>query len=340
MHEKPTSSLIAYEAYLRGLQASRQATELVVGPLSDRLEGEAVRCFETAIREDPQFSAVYAALATHLVARMGFNHPNKDDLPRIRALVDKALELDPGSGDAHLAQANLAMQGDLDWARAEAEFQEAIALNPSNSSAHNWYGYLLIALQRFEEARKQFLAATELDPLWLTPRLNLTVVEMQNGDVNSSLAAREAVWKSHDENLVARSLLAWGYAYASRAGDAVKLVEPLKGATDLDSRCIRSEILAVSGRPGELRDLLSDTLNGRVAGYVSQATLALFHALLGEDERALALLEQDCRKGDRTLWAFYQSVSFDRIREDPRFVALLSAMKLPTTLSRRWRLSV
>jgi len=71
--------------------------------------------------------------------------------------------------------------------------------------------------------------------------------------------------------------------------------------------------------------------------YVSLADLAMLHAALGEKERALELLERDTREGDGTLWLYYRGIFFDAIRDDPRFVALLRGLRLPTGGVRRGR---
>jgi hypothetical protein len=55
---------------------------------------------------------------------------------------------------------------------------------------------------------------------------------------------------------------------------------------------------------------------------------------LGENEKTLALLEQDNREGERLFWNLYQEPAFDTVRDDPRFVAILKDMRLPTTLTR------
>jgi len=165
---RPTSSASAYEAYLRGVRA----VQGVGGNSEDfflRDYAEAVRHFEEAIREDPNFPQAHAALAVMLIASAGEIYPYREVIPRVRQLAGRALELDRGLADAHVALGNLAMQVDHDWTRAEGEFREAIVLNPSHSQAHLWYALLLATLQRHEESQEEYSRAIELDPLWFPP---------------------------------------------------------------------------------------------------------------------------------------------------------------------------
>ncbi len=330
LQERPTISLEAYEAYLRGIQVSEQ----------DRSEADvavdlqATSFFEEAIRKDPRFSAAYARLASHLIMVMGEVRPTAEVVPRIRALVAKALELSPDSSDSYTARGALEMQVDRDWARAEADVQKAIALNPSNSVARQHYALLLVVLQRFDEARKQAERGLEQDPLSYVLHSRMTLNVLLQGDLGSGVAAAERLQERYPEYPSARSLLASVYATAGRREDALRTVEPFAGQTDDFSREEHAFVLALLGRGDEAREFLADWEAGRLSMHFPMRYAASLCAVLGESERALALLERDAREGDNALWHNYQFPVFDGIRKDPRFIALLRAQNLPTTLAR------
>ena len=330
IHERPTENLSAYEFYLRGIQAQQRIE-------TDRVtwERQAECYFEEAIRRDPQFSQAYAALANHLLETLGETRPAREVSPRVRHLVARALELNPNSPDGHAASGNLAMQVDLDWGRAEAEFQQAIALNPSNSSARLVYGMLLLLLQRFKEAEKQLLLAINLDPLSILPKRYLIMTYLYSGNFDAASPLCQKAVEIYGASPFLRQWVAQVYVETGRPEDAAKLVEPLAGTRDLPARMDRSMVLATLGRPEEARALLAEWEEGRLLAYIPRAELAERYALCGEREKALALLERDFREGDRDLWFSYQSMAFDTIRDDPRFVALLHAMNLPTGIRRR-----
>ncbi|HEX9761233.1 MAG TPA: hypothetical protein VGA40_09950, partial [Candidatus Acidoferrales bacterium] len=59
------------------------------------------------------------------------------------------------------------------------------------------------------------------------------------------------------------------------------------------------------------------------------AAHAQYEALVGNKEKALALLEQALNEGDMSLGYFYRSPSFKPLRSEPRFQAIGRRLKLP-----------
>ncbi len=333
LRERPTSNLAAYENYLRGIQAF-QRTTVDLTPESDE---SAVRFFEAAIRDDPRFASAYSALASHLILVSGLTRPAREVFSRARELAAKALALNPRLSDAHVARANVAMQADLDWETAEAEFREGIALAPSSSSAHLWYGFLLSVLQRFPEAKAENAMAVELDPLWFYPRLQQAMTFVRTGETDTAIALCEKLSAPAGGPFEVPFLLAGLYAAVGRDDEARRIVEPLRGSELLLPRLSRAAVLTFLGEPEEARALLERWERGTLGGYFNAGGAATLYALLGDREHALELLDRDFREGDRVLWNVYQDVSFDLLRDDPRFVAMLRALRLPTTVARPLR---
>ncbi len=69
------------------------------------------------------------------------------------------------SAEAHNSLAIIKMYYDWDYAGAEQEFKRATALNPDNALIHNWYGWYLGLMGRFDESFKKLERALEFDPL-------------------------------------------------------------------------------------------------------------------------------------------------------------------------------
>jgi TolB-like protein/Tfp pilus assembly protein PilF len=144
----------AYEHYALG----RNAT-------SENDWTTAVREFSQAVALDPSFAAGQAQLGLAWTW-IGFFEPRRrsETLPRSKAAIDKALELDPTLPEAHLALANYYYRGIQDIDRAGVEFERAIAGLPNDADAHRLFGYLRRWEGRQEEATALFARAAELDP--------------------------------------------------------------------------------------------------------------------------------------------------------------------------------
>jgi Tfp pilus assembly protein PilF len=61
---------------------------------------------------------------------------------------------------------------DWDWAGAEIEFKRAIELNPGSADAHVWYGVFLAQMERGSEGIAELKRAEALDPLSLSVHVN------------------------------------------------------------------------------------------------------------------------------------------------------------------------
>jgi TolB-like protein/DNA-binding winged helix-turn-helix (wHTH) protein len=119
----PSRNSDAYLAYLRG--------KSLIGRYTVAETDAAAQQFERAIRFDPQFAPAMIALFD---ARMQGADLRKDDLGRIRAkmmpLLDKAMRIDPNSGEAFFAKAmwvNIPRDERLEL------FRRAASLDPSNA---------------------------------------------------------------------------------------------------------------------------------------------------------------------------------------------------------------
>lgn len=325
----PTTNLEAYALYLRGIATFQRTAD--EGWTRHGVE-EAAQCFESAIAKDPALSPAYSHYANLLIAAQGEVYPRAEVLPRVRGLVTKALELDPTSADAHTARGNFALQIELDWKRAEEEFLRAAELNPSCMPAHAWYGILLHTLGRTDEAIRQFETATELDPLFQQLTYWRIIIRLESGRLDSAAAVALRALERSPGNRTLHVLLGQVYVCLERWGDARReaalAAGPIAGAASSSARAV---LLAALGEPEEARQLVSDWENRRTPQFTRAGYIARVLVALGEHSRALDLLEQDSKEGERSLWIDYRHRVFDPIRGEPRFLAMLRNMKLPTT---------
>ena len=319
---EPARNVAAYESYLQGVSSSRR-----LGP---KAIAQARKYFETTIERDPSFSAAYSSLANLLISASGEHLPSAETLPQARELIARALALDPEDSVAHEASGNLAMQADLDWAKADVELKRAMTLNPNNTSARSWYGLLLVVLQRFDEASVQLEWAAGLDPESSAAAVWLAVIDYLTGNLDGCVHRAKKYLRRFPEWRTPYVLLAAAHLQAGRLGEASQALDLAVGTYGLPE-VFRVCLLPRVGRGEEARRILADWRSGSNAGSVTAGDIGALHAALGERTEALDLLERDLREGERSLWYSYQLDCYDPIRSEPRFEALLRRYRLPMT---------
>jgi eukaryotic-like serine/threonine-protein kinase len=154
-----TPKLAAYEAYLKARHYHWKLTP-------EAME-QAKVFYEQAIALDPQFALAHALYADYLFGRtvVGIT-PMREAAPVVRAVAQRALELDPSLPEAHATLCILAAAHDYDWKEAARRFTLATA----NAAASPWaLAYLgefyLVASGRKKEAVDQVERAVQRDPL-------------------------------------------------------------------------------------------------------------------------------------------------------------------------------
>ena len=148
----------AYDAYLKGQYHWER-----LHPDSIML---AMEFFELAIQKEPEWADPYVGLAnTWLMFGSWGALPNSITTPNIVRNLEKAMELDPQSAQAHYGNALYAVWTKWDWELGEKEFKKTIEINPSDALARIYYAHLLTILHRYDEAVQQADIGLALDPL-------------------------------------------------------------------------------------------------------------------------------------------------------------------------------
>ena len=154
------TSVEAYDLYLRA-----RALEILGGESDNP---PSIGLFEEAVAKDPSFAPAYAGLAA-AYAYTSATFPNldhrDDQLAKMRAAAEKAIQLDPLLAEGHAAL-GMAWARDGQWEQSEKSFRRAIELDPSRSKSYaDFATYLLLVLGRTEEALHQLRVAERTDPL-------------------------------------------------------------------------------------------------------------------------------------------------------------------------------
>ena len=150
----------AYDLYLKGLFFWNKRT-------SEGFE-RAVGYYQEAVKKDPGYARAYAGLADSYALMGGYaGIQPKELMQKARVAAQRAVELDDGLAEAHVARAVVAQNFEWDWKIAEREYRRAIELDPNYATAHHWYAEYLALMGRFDEASAEIEHARQLDPLSL-----------------------------------------------------------------------------------------------------------------------------------------------------------------------------
>jgi TolB-like protein/Tfp pilus assembly protein PilF len=180
-------TLEAYEQLIRGRHEmdKRTATSLAA----------AEQHFKQAIELDPDYALAYVNLAStyHLQSNYG-GLAWEESVRRQQPLIDRALQLDPLSGEAYFALAMLlsvqaALTGEDHSSANEEAFQKAMELSPNTAEALSRYGDRILWREgRIEEAVEYARKAVERDPMSPILHLRVAVWTWQAGRAKEAFA--------------------------------------------------------------------------------------------------------------------------------------------------------
>jgi TolB-like protein/Tfp pilus assembly protein PilF len=308
----------AYLSYLQGRYHWNKRTEAGFKQGLDQ--------FRQAIEKDPRFASAWTGLADSYMLMGNYGYlPVGEAAAQAREAASRALELEPGLADAHASLGLILASHDWDFPRAEQEFRRALELNPSHASARIWYGLLLVDLGRIPEARTQFLAGREADPLSENLSGLLAECDFLEGRYARALEEETATAEASPERPNAHIILGRIYLQMGRYEQALASLARARELTrDHPSVMgLYAYALARAGRAGEAREVLDRLVAEAAEKHVRPFDLALAATGLGDKDRALAWLEQVVEQrhvGARTM---ARDPEFNGLRDDPRFQALL-----------------
>jgi TolB-like protein/Flp pilus assembly protein TadD len=314
----------AYEAYLKGRYCwNRRSGEGL---------GKAIQYFQEAIAKDPTYAVAYAGLADCLSALglYGFVAP-QDGFGSAKGLALRALEMDPSLAEAHASLAWATMSYDYDFVAAEREFERSIELNPRYATAHEWFGWYLALMGRYEEGYSEHKRALRLDPHSSIIHTTLGFVYYFAHRFDQQIEQVQRTLELDPNFALAHCLLGSGYLQKSMHEPAVAA---LRRGVQLSQDAplflaLLGAAYARAGYPDEALTIL-DRLNGLPKQrYVPPYFVGGIYAALGQREEAFRRLETEYR--EHAPWMTWLKVDprFDDLRPDPRFQDLLRRMNFP-----------
>jgi eukaryotic-like serine/threonine-protein kinase len=316
---RPTSPE-AYTHYLRGLELQNSGS--VTGYKA------AIEEYEKAIALDPEYAPVHAAFASLAIL---YGNSSADDFEtrqwnlRAMAEADRAVELDPNGVESLVSRGRLRTILTWDWAGARADLERAVALGPGFASAQMGLAGLLATLGQLPAALEASKKAYALDPV-------------------SSLSAYQlaALYNSTGQYALAREVLKKSLATNPDAEHTIREL----GFTELLDGHPAEALSTSKTNPVEwMRDLgialAEHSLGNEVAskaaverlaskfGTTATYQVAQVYAWRGERDAAFDWLEKSRKSGDAGLRYIKHDPLLKNLRDDPRFAAMLTKLKLP-----------
>ena len=165
--QRPTQSLAAYDAYLRGV------AELSSPEASVERAIRSQAAFEAAIAEDENFAGAHAGLARSMLIHFWYGRNDDALLQSARASLERAQALAPESVETLITWGYFYYFGYLDYDRAGEFIDRALTKAPSNASVWELKGYVARRAGRFEESLRALNKAIDLNPRGETPIISL-----------------------------------------------------------------------------------------------------------------------------------------------------------------------
>jgi TolB-like protein/DNA-binding winged helix-turn-helix (wHTH) protein/Flp pilus assembly protein TadD len=323
MRKHYTENAEAYDAYLQGRYFWNKRS-----PAGFK---KAVEYFQRAIEIDPDYALAHAGLADCYIRLNESGVPlAQEAVPRARAAVERALEIDDGLAEAHATSAFIKFRHDWDFAGADEEFRHSLALDDNYSEAHQWYAFYLLAAGRREEADAQMRRAQELDPLSIGFNSNLALYLFFTRQFDGSVQQCRKTLDMEPGFVLTRVTLGLSYEGQGLIEPAVAELRKAQelAPNDVGTLAALGHALAKAGRAVDARRLLRDLEARAGKSYVPPYSVAVLHAGLGEQAQALGWLERAFRdRSLRPVWLKFDP-RLDDLRQEPEFVNLVRSVGL------------
>jgi TolB-like protein/DNA-binding winged helix-turn-helix (wHTH) protein/Tfp pilus assembly protein PilF len=310
----------AHDAYLRGQYNWFTGSK------------ETVReSFEKAIQLQPDYAAAYSGLSDYYTAGAveGILVP-KEALPKGEALAQKALQLDDSVAEAHNSMAATYLFYRWNWKEAEKESRRAIELNPNFAEAYHLYAYVLLAMNRNDEAVAAQRTSQELDPFARPWALGYVLACAGKYEE----ASRE--FRQRIEALPRNAGLRYDFAQSlSVQGKEQESMEQFAEALRLGGEEKAAGEVLIAYRKGGNRGIqewrLASLKQMARKQYVSPLEFASACARLGQNDEVFRWLEKAFDDHVPLLVRIQQDPDLNSLHSDPRYQVLIKRIGLPAS---------
>jgi len=313
-----------YTLYLRGRHLWNQRS-----PESLK---KALEHFRAASARDPKYAAAFSGIADTYIALVDYGAlPARSGMPEAKRAVENALSIDPQLAEAHASLGQIAGLYDWDWGQAERSLRRAIELNPRYSTAHLWYGSLLLREEKLLPALDQVREALVSDPLSLGVNIHLAWILFYLRNFPAAIEQANKTLELDRSFVLPYHMLAESYARLGRATEALQAASTALSLShrQASSVTIHGTTCALIGRRAEAMQTLRELEGLRRTREVPASYPAMLAATLGLKDTALGWLEEAYSERESGVLLLKIYPSYDSLRGEPRYLALVRKLGYP-----------
>ena len=325
IQKDPAENKEAYDLYLKGrFYLNKRGAGIIKG----------LEYFQQALEKDPSLTLAYTGMAEYyyLLAFWSIMPPH-DAMPKARQYAEKAIQLQSSQAEAYTALAFISTFYDWNWTEAKKQFQHAFELNPNYASAHYWYCYYLLFVERkYEESIREAKSLAEhLEPLVPLFHHALSVMYICAGRFEEGLRASEMAIELDANSFFSYRGLGLSLAGLNKYAEAI---EALKTAVLLSLRqplplVELSWVYSLSGNESEVQKILDELIMRSQTENISALLICCVAYYSKNYDKAFGYLEQAFEQRDSTLPGIKVHPIGAFIRTDPRFQPFLKRMNFP-----------
>jgi TolB-like protein/Flp pilus assembly protein TadD len=321
----PNENLAAYNAVLQSDFYFQQLTAESVQ--------RAIHSLQEAVRLDPNYALAHAklSLAWRQYAASFATNDNEQAYAEAKAAAEKAIKLAPDQVEPHKAAGWVAINPDLDFAKAEQEFRRALEISPSDAGAKSGLSYCLMAQGHLTEAEGAFHETLSLDPLSVPIWFNL-------GRLATGAGRYQEAEKMFRKALQIQPGVARAHAFLATL-DVVR-TDPAAATKEAEQEpdgFWRDYAIALAKQVQPDKAAAEGAVKSFCEKYANGGAFqaAILYAVRNEPDQMFKWLDTSLATRDAGLAQITVTPFFRPYFSDPRFIALSQKLQIQTPASKR-----
>jgi len=303
----------AYELFLKARAIGSQYTAVALD--------QAVALYQQALARDPGHTESWVGLADIYYTEVNNNlRPPDEGIRLAREATEKALALDPKYAPAYAGLGWIAIYYDRDLQQAANRLTHALTLDPTNTEAISTAATLFRRLGRWDQAIALGEYLVRRDPVSEDTASQLGLAYQYAGRWDEALARHRTALALNPESMGNHARIS---VVLLAKGDAEAALAEARQEPDIAERLtVISPASYALGHAAESDAALAELIKGYAQSHPLHVATVL--AFRGEADRAFEWMAKAAEQHDPSLGAVIGDRMFDKLRDDPRWLAFLS----------------